>query len=110
RAAVVIVPSVVDERTGETEAQNVTILEALASGRPVVASRVGGVPDAVNETNGRLVEPGDPHAIAVAVRELLEHPEEAAALGASGRRLVEERYSWPAIAERFAAIYERVAP
>jgi glycosyltransferase involved in cell wall biosynthesis len=68
RAAVVCVPS-------RREGVGMTAREAMAFGRPVVATRVGGVPEIVDDgVNGLLVEAGDPHAFATAVKRLLEDP------------------------------------
>ncbi|MDP6935642.1 MAG: glycosyltransferase family 4 protein, partial [Myxococcota bacterium] len=65
------------------------VLEAQAAGRAVVASRIGGIPEQVEHgIDGLLVEPGDPDALAAALRRVLERPEEARALGANGRERV----------------------
>ncbi len=69
-------------------------IEALASGTPVVATRVGGVPDVVRDgIDGFLVEPGDTEAAAERLAELALDPELRARLGESGRAYVRERYS-----------------
>ncbi|MDR5692139.1 glycosyltransferase [Agromyces indicus] len=79
-------------------------LEAMASGRPVVASSVGGLIDTVvHGGTGVHVPPRDAAAVAAAIRELLEDPERAERLGAAGRRRVASRYSW----DRVAADTER---
>ena len=66
-----------------------SILEALAVGKPVVATRVGSVPQSVLDREvGYLVEPGDAAAMAGHVVELFRHPKLAAALGAAGRQHV----------------------
>jgi glycosyltransferase involved in cell wall biosynthesis len=66
------------------------VLEALASGTPVVASRVGGIPEQLTEETGVLVPPGDPAALAAAVESLLADPERrrrmAAAAAAHARK------------------------
>ena len=62
------------------------VTEAMASGRPVVATAVNGVPDLVEPgSTGLLAEPSDPAALARAVLWMLDHPEEAARMGAQGR-------------------------
>jgi glycosyltransferase involved in cell wall biosynthesis len=79
------------------------LLEAMAAGRPIVASRTGGIPDAVGEA-ARLVAPGDPRALAEAIDDLLARPREAAALGA----LASERaqaYDWEALAAQVLDVY-----
>jgi glycosyltransferase involved in cell wall biosynthesis len=66
------------------------ILECLAMGKPVICSRVPGQTDVVAEDeNGRYVPPGDPLTLKTEISRLLSSPEEAARLGANGRRLIE---------------------
>lgn len=67
------------------------VLEALFSGRPVVASRVGGIPEMVNEKNGCLVEPGDPAALADALGKTLEKTWDANSILATVSHLSWER-------------------
>lgn len=70
------------------------LLEAMAAGVPVVATRVGGTPEAVEHgETGLLVPPSDPQGLAAAIARLLEDPELAAHLGAAGRQLVRGRFS-----------------
>jgi glycosyltransferase involved in cell wall biosynthesis len=72
----------------------VALIEALAAGRPVVSTRVGGVPNVVtNDESGLLVPPRDPAALAEAVLVLLRDPERAARLGQAGRRAVFPRHA-----------------
>ena len=69
-------------------------IEALASGTPVVATRVGGVPDVVRDgVDGFLVEPGDTEAAAERLAALALDPELRERLGAAGRARARERYS-----------------
>jgi len=76
------------------EANPVSILEGLACGKPVVATRVGSVPETVQHgTTGSLVEPGNVDQLASALGDLLESPETAAALGRAGRELVVSSWS-----------------
>lgn len=76
------------------EAFPVSILEALATGLPVVASRVGGVPAALTPgATGYLVPPGDAAALAAALRPLLADPQRRRTMGALARRAAEARYS-----------------
>lgn len=76
------------------EGTPVSAIEALASGTPVVANRVGGVPDVVTDgVDGFLVEPGDVEGAADRLAELASNPELRARLGESGRREMFERYS-----------------
>lgn len=91
-ADVVIVPSL-------KEALGIVNLEAMSMMKPVVASRVGGIPEVVvdNET-GLLVPPSDPVSLADSVLKLHNDPEMAIRFGRNGRRLVEERFTWQTIA------------
>jgi alpha-maltose-1-phosphate synthase len=81
-------------------------LEAMACGTPVVASRVGGIPEVVVDgETGRLVEPGDPAALGRALREVLADPERGRRMGEAGRRRVEAQFSWDRIADRTMTVY-----
>jgi glycosyltransferase involved in cell wall biosynthesis len=81
-------------------------LEAMACGRPVVASAVGGHLDTVADpATGRLVPPRDPQSLARAVADLLSRPEAREACGAAGRRRVLRRYGWGRVAAETEAVY-----
>jgi glycogen synthase len=81
-------------------------LEAMACGTPVVASRVGGIPEVVVDgETGWLVPPGDPTALAEALRVARADPARARRMGEAGRRRVEAHFSWDRIAERTLAVY-----
>jgi len=106
-ADVVAVPSVVDAAGNVDGLPNVA-LEALATGTPVVASRVGGLPSAIEDgVTGRLVPPGDPAALAQAIQDLLANPLAARAMGEAARTRTIHEHGWPHVVERFEAAYER---
>jgi glycosyltransferase involved in cell wall biosynthesis len=108
-ADVVVVPSVVD-RAGNVDGLPNTLLEALAAGRAVVASRVGGIPDVVtHEQDALLVPPGDAAALAEALRRLVREPETRERLARAARRLAEARLTWEAACRSFEACYEQAA-
>lgn len=87
----------------------VTILEALALGRPVVATAVGGVPSVVRDgETGVLVQPQQPVELAAAIRGLLDDPLHAARLAARGRSLVEAEYGLEPMIRAFERIYAEV--
>ncbi|HSB54177.1 MAG TPA: glycosyltransferase family 4 protein [Gemmatimonadales bacterium] len=83
------------ESGNEVEGFGLSLVEAQASGCPVIAVKSGGVPDAVADgESGILVPPSDAAAAARAIAALLEDDGRRAALGAAGRRRVEERLNW----------------
>jgi glycosyltransferase involved in cell wall biosynthesis len=82
-------------------------LEALACGKPVICTRIVGVAEEVERVGaGLVVEAGKPEVLAGAIVRLLQSGPEARRMGAAGRRLVEERYGWRKVAERFEGLYE----
>lgn len=101
-ADAVVVPSLV-------EATSLSALEAMACERPVAASRVGGLPEIIDETCGTLFRSGDPDDLAEKLVALLRRPrEERAAQGAEGRRRVVERWSLSSFVDRHEALYRRL--
>jgi glycosyltransferase involved in cell wall biosynthesis len=85
-----------------------TLLEALALGKPVVATRVGGVPEVLDEGRcGRLVPPNDAAALATAIASVLDAPD-AAAMAARGRARVESAYTLDAMVRGLERVYETV--
>ncbi len=95
-----VLPAIVDRR-GDTEGLGVVLLEAMNYGTPVIASRIGGIPDIVEEgVSGLLVPAGDAAALAGALRRLIEDPALARRLGEAGRQRVRERCDWDARASR----------
>jgi len=85
------------------------LAEAMACGIPCVATNVGDSALIVGE-HGRIVSPGDPAALAMAIIELFDMPGgERLALGLAGRRKIEERYSLATMIAQYESLYERVA-
>jgi colanic acid/amylovoran biosynthesis glycosyltransferase len=80
------------------------LLEAQASGMPIVATRAGGAPEAVREESALLVPPADVPATAAALRRLVEHPEEWERMGRCGREFVEGRHDIEALDARLADV------
>ena len=102
-ADVVVVPSVIPDALSRV------VLEAMAAGRPVIGTTVGGTPELIQaETTGLLVERSDPAALAKAIGRLLDDSALAARLGAAGRVRVETRFSPEASVERLLALYAAV--
>jgi colanic acid/amylovoran biosynthesis glycosyltransferase len=109
-AAHLFVYSGVVGQDGAEEAHGVALLEAQAAGLPVVASRLGGVPESVPDgCAGVLVAPGDVEALASALAHLIERPELWPGMGAAGRRNVECNYDQRLLNDWLAELYERVA-
>ena len=88
----------------EAEGLGTTLIDAMALGRPIVATAVGGVPELLAPDAGALVPAGDAHAIAAAVRQLLDDPAGAAALGARARRAA-GAFGADRMAERTSHVY-----
>jgi len=87
----------------------VSVLEAMASGRPVIATRIGGTDEAVeDDVNGLLVPPADPIALASAIRRLLADRSLAQRLSARARDRVRREFSSETVAAHTAAIYEEL--
>jgi len=108
-ADVVVVPSVVDA-AGNVDGLPNTVLEALASGRAVVASRVAGIPEVVEDgVTGLLVAPGDAEALAGALRRLARDPAERERLGREARVCATQRHGWDAAARSFEECYAQAA-
>ena len=94
----------------EAEALPMSILEAMALERPVLATRVGGTGDAVSDgETGFLVEPGDLAGAQRALLALAEDPERAHAMGAAGRRRQRERFEGEAMVDGYLRAFERIA-
>ena len=99
--------------TSVSEAASLTLLEAMASGLPVVVTAVGGNPEIVEHgTHGYLVSRGDDAAASAAILRLLENTAEARAMGEAGRRRVRDHYplhrTVEAYFERYAAAAARL--
>jgi glycosyltransferase involved in cell wall biosynthesis len=87
-----------------------SVLEAMAASRPVVATDVGGTPDAVrHETTGLLVPPSDPSRLAEAILRLYLEPALRARLGATGREAARAGYGADAVIAQVEALYTRLA-
>lgn len=105
RCAVFCLPAIVDSR-GETEGLGVVLIEAMSHGKPVVASRLGGIVDAVEDgRTGLLVPHDDPDALAEALLRVIGDRELSARLGEAGRERARRLFSWESIAERHLEIY-----
>jgi glycosyltransferase involved in cell wall biosynthesis len=85
------------------------VFEYLAAGRPLIASRVGVVAEALSDDeHAALVPAGDPAALATALKDLLDDAPRRARLAEAGHRLVLERYSGARLAESLESCYARL--
>jgi glycosyltransferase involved in cell wall biosynthesis len=104
-ADIFVAPSVHDEQ-GNVDGLPTTILEAMAAGKPVVASRVGGIELAVLDSiNGLLTTERDAAALATAILALIKNDALRARLGENGRETVRRELNWAAIARKLVELY-----
>ncbi|MHA1596696.1 MAG: glycosyltransferase family 4 protein [Candidatus Asgardarchaeia archaeon] len=100
---IVLVPSIYGEAFG------VVIIEAMACGKPVIGTRVGGIPEIIEHMkSGLLVPPNDSKSIAKALTYLLENKEVSAEMGKFGRYLCVKRYDWSVIAREVLEVYKEL--
>jgi len=96
----VMVSRTIDER-GDSEGFGITFLEANACQRPVIGSRSGGIPDAIEDgVNGFLVPPEDVNELKEKILQLFRNPEIARKIGQQGRERVERSFTWEKICEK----------
>ena len=87
----------------------IVLLEAMAMGKPVVASRVGGIPEVINHgLTGILIEPANPSEIASSVVNLLKNPAEAKRIGDAGRRKVGRKFIVDVMARKIEGVYDEI--
>jgi glycosyltransferase involved in cell wall biosynthesis len=92
-----------------TEAAPTASLEAMACGKPVIGTKVGGIPMQIKDgQSGFLVDPEDEKRLAERIKHLIDNPSKAKEMGAYGRRLTEEQFSSGKIAERLLQVYQLV--
>jgi len=92
-----------------TEGFPLTILEALAAARPVVATRAGGIPEIIQDkTTGLLVEPADPTGLALAVATLLTNRQKAMVMGQTGQIRVKEKFTAAGMVRKVEEEYKKV--
>jgi glycosyltransferase involved in cell wall biosynthesis len=89
------------------EGSSLVTLEAMAHGRPVLATRAGGLPDKVHPgVTGWLVDPGDPAALVRGLDDALRARDAWSAMGEAGRRLAESTFAWTVVAGTLRRLYE----
>ena len=91
------------------EAVGLVLIEAQSQGIPVVASRVGGIPETLKEDEtGILVSAGHPDKLAQAILFLLDHPDKRFSMGVAAREWVGSRFSAQGMVDRVSGLYERL--
>ena len=103
-ADVVVLPSV-----DRSEAFGMVLLEAMATGKPTVASDLPGVRTVVRAgSTGLLVQPADVAGLASALRQLLDDPVQAQRLGVNGRAVVQQMYDWSSVGRQMNEVYAQL--
>ena len=108
RAMALVHPTPTDRSgsAGANELFGLALVEAMACGAPVIASRAASLPEIVEDgATGFLVSPNDPEAIGAAVREIGADPIRWRSMSAASRKRVEERFTWQRVAERCLSAY-----
>ncbi|MFZ5918895.1 MAG: glycosyltransferase [Chloroflexota bacterium] len=100
RCSMLVLPSL-------SEGLGRVLIEAMACGRPVIGTRVGGIPDLIQEgVNGHLVPPDEAEPLAAKIGDLLAHPEIATEMGGRGRAFVAETFSTAKYMEGYRQVFE----
>jgi phosphatidylinositol alpha-1,6-mannosyltransferase len=98
--SVVVLPAL--DSDNDVEGFGIVLLEAAAAGKPVVATRVGGIPDAVEDgKTGILTEPGDYERLSDAIISLLSNGLMKGVMGEAAMRRVQEKFCWPTIVAQY---------
>lgn len=92
-----------------SEGVSLTLLEAMAAGLPVIATSVGGTPEVIDGTSGRLVPPRDSGSLAAEILTLVRDGDARAAHGRAARHRVESSFTLDAMIEAYARLYDEVA-
>lgn len=111
RAADAFVLPAVHDPKGNVDGLPNVILEAMASGLPVVATSISGIPLAVEDgVNGRLIPEKDPRAVVEAIQDVLSDLDRARSMGRAGRRKTVAELSWDSVAARYRQAYDLALP
>ena len=96
-------------RPSTLEGMPLTVLEAMATGLPVIATRVGGTPELITDgENGFLIPVGDSHALAEAILDVLSAPERSSRMGQRNLQIVQIEYTWERVINRTEALYQEM--
>ncbi len=106
-ADIIVSPNI--EVPGTMEGFGISVIEAALCGRPVIASNLQGLKDAIIENeNGVLVPPGDAQAIKQAIENLVAHEAEREALSERAKRYTREHFHWQTISREYVTVLERI--
>ena len=104
-----VLPSIIDAR-GDTEGLGVALLDAMSYGIPAIASRVGGIPDIIEDgVSGLLVPPANAEALASAIARVARDPAFAQQLARAGRERLRTHFSWDAITRQWDDVYSTIS-
>jgi len=93
----------------DTEGLPISLLEAMSSQLACLATRVGGIPELIDDrTNGILIDSAEPGVIIAALNQLLDDPELRIVLGQNARQTIVKNYSIESIAAQMKALYDRI--
>lgn len=104
---VFVLPAIIDSQ-GDAEGSGTTLIEAMATAKPVIGSRVGGIPFALRDGGGFLVPEKDPTQLAEKINALLGDEALRSKMGVEGRAQVEKRFGWEGIGQRYAHIFDNL--
>ena len=94
--------------TSNVESMGRVILEAEASGKPIIATNIGGIPEAVNENSALLIPPKNPKLLAESILNLLKDEKKTRLMGNEGRKIVLEKFEFWKQEEKLISFYEQV--
>ena len=104
RCDVLVLPSI-----RKTEVFGIVLIEGMASGKPVIGSRIGGIPEIIkNGKNGLLVPPEDSDSLIDAINYILNNPKKSKKMGSYGQKLCKLKYDWKVIAKKTFEVYNEV--
>jgi len=84
----------------------IAVLEGMAAGNAIVSTDVGSIPEVIGEKNGQIVSAGDVTELQQAITHLIKNPDTVEGMASRNIDIIEDRYSWPAIADRLETIYD----
>lgn len=106
-ADIFVLPSIIDSQ-GETETLGMVLVEAMASGLPVIGSNVGGIPDVITPEVGFLSEPKNSTDIAEKIILLLSNEKKRRTMGQAAKQWASEHFSWLSVSQKYLDIYQEV--